>query len=315
MTKKLLIYNSGGGIGDSIQLFPLILSLENLFEKPEIYYLGAHENHYLGKLKEYNISIKTLDLGLKYFGFRWWHLFLVKKNLSKLKLEQFDVIIDCQSKLRNTIILKQIPTKIFYSSAFNNMFCSGLKQTPEEFWLNLKRTDYDIKKISKKYFDESIRLLPGKNYVGFSLTQGNVYRKKEWPLDKIIQLSKELIKKNKIPVFLIEKKYQELRNKIKSSIPSALFPEHETSLNSPALVTCLGTRMDLVITIDNGIMHMLSLSKVPMISLFGPTDPLKFAPKYKNSKVLDTKKIYKSKDASDISVEDVLLAAKQFLNF
>ena len=315
MTKKLLIYNSGGGIGDSIQLFPLILSLENLFEKPEIYYLGAHENHYLGKLKEYNISIKTLDLGLKYFGFRWWHLFLVKKNLSKLKLEQFDVIIDCQSKLRNTIILKQIPTKIFYSSAFNNMFCSGLKQTPEEFWLNLKRTDYDIRKISKKYFDESIRLLPGKNYVGFSLTQGNVYRKKEWPLDKIIQLSKELIKKNKIPVFLIEKKYQELRNKIKSSIPSALFPEHETSLNSPALVTCLGTRMDLVITIDNGIMHMLSLSKVPMISLFGPTDPLKFAPKYKNSKVLDTKKIYKSKDASDISVEDVLLAAKQFLNF
>ena len=51
MTKKLLIYNSGGGIGDSIQLFSLILSLEKLFEKSEIYYLGAHENHYLGKLK------------------------------------------------------------------------------------------------------------------------------------------------------------------------------------------------------------------------------------------------------------------------
>ena len=39
----------GGGIGDSIQLFPLILSLKNLYEKSEIYYLGAHENHYLGK--------------------------------------------------------------------------------------------------------------------------------------------------------------------------------------------------------------------------------------------------------------------------
>ena len=52
MTKKLLIYNSGGGIGDSIQLFPIILSLEKLFENSEIYYLGAHENHYLGKLKE-----------------------------------------------------------------------------------------------------------------------------------------------------------------------------------------------------------------------------------------------------------------------
>ena len=31
--------------------------------KSDIYYLGAHENHYLGKLKEYNIKVKTLNLG------------------------------------------------------------------------------------------------------------------------------------------------------------------------------------------------------------------------------------------------------------
>jgi len=97
-------------------------------------------------------------------------------------------------------------------------------------------------------------------------------------------------------------------------VPSAQFPEHETSLNSPALVTCLGTRLDFAITIDNGIMHMLALSKVPIISLFGPTSAKKFAPKYINSKVLDSKKIYNSKNVSDISVEDVLLAAKQFLS-
>jgi len=315
MTKKLLIYNSGGGIGDSIQLYPLILSLKNLFEKSEIYYLGAHENHYLGKLKEYNINVNTLDLRLKYFGFRWWHLLKVKKNFLKLKLDKFDLIVDCQSKLRNTIILKQIPSKRFYSPTFNNIFCSGLEQPAKEFYSDLKKIDYDIKNISKMYFDESARLLPGKNYIGFSLTQGNVYRKKEWPLDKIIKLSEELVKNNKIPVFLIEKRNQELKNKIKDFLPSALFPEHETSLNSPALVTCLGTRMDFAITIDNGIMHMLSLSKVPMISLFGPTDSLKFAPKYKNSIVLDSKKIYKSKNVSDITVEDVLMAAKQFLNF
>ena len=314
MIKKLLIYNSGGGIGDSIQLFPLILSLENIFEKSEIYYLGAHENLYLGKLKEYNIKVKTLNLGLKYFGFRWWHLFLAKKNFLKLKLDEFDLIVDCQSKLRNTIILKQIPSKAFYSSTFNNIFCSRLERPAEKFWSDLKTIDYDIKNIPKKYFDESARLLPDKNYIGFSLTQGNVYRKKEWPLNKVIKLSEALVKNNKIPVFLIEKKYQELKNKIKNSIPSALFPEHETSLGSPALVTCLGARLDLAITIDNGIMHMLSLSKVPIISLFGPTDAKKFAPQYKDSKVLDSKKIYNSKKVSDITVEDVLQAAKQFVS-
>ena len=315
MIKKLLIYNSGGGIGDSIQLFPLILSLENIFEKSEIYYLGAHENHYLGRLKEYNIKVKTLNLGLKYFGFRWWHLFVAKKNFLKLKLDEFDLIVDCQSKLRNTIILKQIPSKAFYSSTFKNRFCFGLYLPAAEFRSHLKTIDYDIKKIPKKYFDESIRLLPDKNYIGFSLTQGNVYRRKEWPLNKIIKLSEELVKNNKIPVFLIEKKYQELKNKIKSAIPSALFPEHETSLDCPALVTCIGARLDLAITIDNGIMHMLSLSKVPIISLFGPTNANKFAPQYKNTKVLDSKKIYNSKNVSDITVEDVLQASKQLLNF
>ena len=315
MTKKLLIYNSGGGIGDSIQLIPLILGLQNIYQKTEIYYLGAHENHYSGKLKEYNIKVKTLDLGLKYFGFRWWHLFVAKKNFLKLKLDEFDLIVDCQSKLRNTIILKQIPSKTFYSSTFKNRFCFGLDQPAAEFRLHLKTIDYDIKRIPKKYFDESIRLLPNKNYVGFSLTQGNVYRRKEWPLNKIIKLSEELVKTNKIPVFLIENTYQDLKNKIKSAIPSALFPEHETSLDSPALVTCIGARLDLAITIDNGIMHMLSLSKVPIISLFGPTNANKFAPQYKNTKVLDSKKIYNSKNVSDITVEDVLQASKQLLNF
>ena len=62
-------------------------------------------------------------------------------------------------------------------------------------------------------------------------------------------------------------------------------------------------------------MHMLSLSKVPIISLFGPTSAEKFAPRYKDSKVLDSKKIYQSKNVSDITVEDVLQVAKQLVNF
>ena len=62
-------------------------------------------------------------------------------------------------------------------------------------------------------------------------------------------------------------------------------------------------------------MHMLSLSKVPMITLFGPTDAEKFAPKYERSIILDSKKLYKTKNVSAITVEDVLSAAKKHLNF
>ena len=65
--KKILIYNSGGGLGDSIQLIPLITSLQKHFNNTEFFYLSAHPNHFEGKLKDYGIKINTLDLNIKYF--------------------------------------------------------------------------------------------------------------------------------------------------------------------------------------------------------------------------------------------------------
>jgi hypothetical protein len=79
--KKILIYNSGGGLGDSIQLMPLLLSLQKHYKGSEFFYLGAHENHFQGNLKEFGLKINSLELGIKYFGFRWWHFFTVKNNI------------------------------------------------------------------------------------------------------------------------------------------------------------------------------------------------------------------------------------------
>ena len=68
---------------------------------------------------------------------------------------------------------------------------------------NYQFDSFDINKIDKKFFLESEKLLPKKNYVGLSITQGNIYRKKEWPMDKIIKIANKLIEYKKIPVFLI----------------------------------------------------------------------------------------------------------------
>ena len=329
MIKKVLIYNSGGGIGDSLQILPLIQTLKKELKSTNFYYLSSHDNHFNTTLKDFKCEIDTLDLKMKYFGFRWWHYFFVNNKINRSNIDYFDLIIDLQSKLRNTIILKKIPHKIFISTCFNFMFAKPsfkIKKSKKiintvidsintVYESSYQIEDFNINNIDKIFSDEARRLLPNKNYVGFSITQGNVYRKKQWPLENIIKISNIFVSKNKVPVFFIEKKYEQLKNEIKKAIPSALFPEHDTNLNSPALVTCLGSRLNFVITIDNGVMHMLSLSKVPMISLFGPTDSDKFAPNYKNSLVLDSKKIYKSKNVSDITVEDVLQASKQLSNF
>ena len=318
--KKILIYNSGGGLGDSIQLFTLILSLKNHFKTSEFFYLGAHENHFKGKLKEFNIDIKTLDLGLKYFGFRWWHLLVAKKRFIDQNFGTIDLIVDLQSKLRNTLILKRIPANNFYSSTYQFKFCSKKSDyiskenisdmtiyNLEKFLkINIKKINYTLSNLNEKYIIEAKRLLPENNYIGFSITQGNEYRKKSWQLNKFIELAKKIQSKNKRPVFFIEKSNNEMINKIKSEIKEALFPEHDSNLSSPALVTALATRLEKAISIDNGVMHMISLASVPMIVLFGPTNSKKFAPNQKNIKILDSKEMYGVKDVSKIKLNDVL---------
>ena len=313
--EKILIYNSGGGLGDSIQLFPLLISLKNHYKKTKFFYLGAHSNHFNEKLKEYKINLDTVNLGLKYFGFRWWHIFFVKKKLKENKYGKFNLIIDLQTKFRNSIILKRIPHDFFYSKTFNGIFTSRKIKLNSENDLenlnlllneNIKKIDFNVNDLSKTIKSEAKKLLPASNYVGFSITQGNLYRKKSWSIYKFISLANKISSRNKTPVFFIEKNNLELIEKIKSQVPGAIFPELESELACPALVTALASRLEYAISIDNGIMHMIGLSKIPMILLFGPTNSKKFAPKYNYIKILDSKVIYKSKDLNKITVEEVL---------
>ena len=312
--KKILIYNSGGGLGDSIQLFSLILSLQNHYKRAKFFYLGAHSNHFNGKLKEYNIKIDTLDLNLKYFGFRWWHLFFSRKNFLKKNNFKFDLIIDLQSKFRNSLILKKIPHENFYSTTFFNFFSTNKKKFKSKdhlenlnIFLNekIKPIEFNLNKISKILLNEAKKLLPKNNYIGFSITQGNKYRKKTWSIYKFISLANKSIIKNKTPVFFIEKNQEQIIEKIKDQVPSALFPEINSKLSCPALVTALASRLDQAVSIDNGVMHMISLTNIPMVVLFGPTSSEKFAPKKDSIKILDSKKIYKTSDINSITVEDV----------
>ena len=165
---------------------------------------------------------------------------------------------------------------------------------------------YKINSIDKLYFNEAKKLLPKNNYIGFSITQGNEYRKKSWSLNRFINIAKKISDNGKQPVFFIEKKNKELINDIKKKINNGIFPELASSFSGPPLITALATRLDKVISIDNGIMHMVGLANIPMIVLFGPTNSSKFAPKINKIDILDSKLIYNSDDISKITEDDVL---------
>ena len=149
--------------------------------------MGAHANHFTGKLKEYNINLETVDLNLKYFGFRWWHILYVKRYFKQNTLSKFDLIIDLQTKFRNSLILKRIPHNFFYSKTLNGFLASKkikfisndhLENLGLFLGENIPRLDFKVKKLPREIINEAKKLLPNSNYVGFSITQGNEYRKK-----------------------------------------------------------------------------------------------------------------------------------------
>lgn len=331
--KKILIYNSGGGIGDTIQIINLLVSLHEHYTDHEIYLLQAHQNNlFENTLKELNLNfVKKTPIKLMYFGFRLKHYFQLNSLIKENNIF-FDIIIDLQSKLRNTIILKKIPHNIFISSTFNNFFLqpkikidnkekniiyriSNYIKVLNDNKFILKK--YNINLIKKLYFDEANRLLPSNKYVGISITQGNLYREKKLPLSYIVDVAKYLLSINKKPVFLIEKKHFKLKEELESKLKDIIFPEFNSNLNDPCLLILLAKRMDYAISIDNGVMHLLSLANIPMITIFGPTSSDKFAPKENNIKILSSQKLFNSKNVNLISpkiiIEQIDLLEKEII--
>ena len=92
MIDRILLYNSGGGVGDSLQVLPLIDTLKNELKNTRFYYLSAHKNHFNSTLKDFNCAIDSLNLEVKYFGFRWWHTLVVKNKIKKNNIKSFDLV-------------------------------------------------------------------------------------------------------------------------------------------------------------------------------------------------------------------------------
>ena len=96
----------------------------------------------------------------------------------------------------------------------------------------IKTINFNHNNLPKNLLLEAKKLLPKTNYIGFSITQGNEYRKKSWSIYKFISLANKSLIKNKIPVFFIEKNHEQIIEKIKNQVSGAIFPEVDSKLSS-----------------------------------------------------------------------------------
>ena len=305
---NILVINAGGGIGDAVQFLRIFDYLNKNLSLKKIYYYACDVDKFwfetkLKSLKPKNVfTVKSFPL---HYGFRKKHIFF-KPNLKKeFGIKIFDLIIDNQTKIRNTLIYKQIPHQYYISPTFNYFFSKPKIEINKEKHVQLRVVNYlekilnkkftfknEYKTINKKFSKISNKLIKKeKKYIGFSIKAGHPTRIKEFDLKEITKVAKYFEKKNYIPTFFLEEHYTKEIKFIKKNLKNSFFPELKINKKNrdPSLVVELGKKMEFVVTIDNGVMHMLALSGVKMFCFFARNSE-KFKPLGSNKFIYECNK-------------------------
>jgi ADP-heptose:LPS heptosyltransferase len=135
--------------------------------------------------------------------------------------------------------------------------------------------------------EEARRLLPdGPRYVG--IAPGASSNERYWPMERQIALADWISGQGWQPVVLMGPYEKPLYPSLRAAMPQALFPGwSETEvLSDIGLFLALTHRLAAAVSNDTGTGHLMAATGIPLLSLFGPTDPRTWRPVTANGRVI-----------------------------
>lgn len=318
--------------GDNVEITWIVKKVySDIVEKNEfidkVIYFEEFKSKYFRIIKEILRNLNKYLKKEKYTKLplieNWLKVFPTSK---RAKMEKYDIILDLQGSVESSIIgvsaranVKLTPGFVnngierFYKKIGNAS--NAMHRTDE--YLNI--LDYLKIKSSKnyrygwKFSDEEKSIykkyyLNSKNYVIIALTtqwQSKNYPIKNWA--KVI----EFLNNNEIVPIIIgtnsDRPIIDELNKLISINNKFIDLSGKTSIRELILLI---KNAALVIAGDSGPMHIASSLNIPLIALFGPTNPKKWGPLSKNSTILeieaDCKYCYKTTCPKNINCLSII---------
>jgi ADP-heptose:LPS heptosyltransferase len=128
--------------------------------------------------------------------------------------------------------------------------------------------------------EAALRRLPdGPTYVG--VAPGSRQANKNWPLENYCEAAQAFVARGMTPVFLLGPQEGDVEARIRAAAPDAMVLRADPATTAGAgldLLIAEGQRFSALLANDNGVGHLLGAAGAPVISLFGPTDPARWAP-------------------------------------
>ncbi len=278
-----------GAVGDVILSVPAFRAIREKFPKAKICCLTARETSSILIHCPYIDELIIYDYKNKDKGF----LGLIKLIRSLIHY-RFDFSIDLQNNRKSHIIAFfsliskrygfDVPKKFSFllnmktplpgksmsplEHQFNILGLLGIKlENPSlELWPDTQDEDYINELLENEWLPKQ------KLLIGINIGASNRWQSKRWPLEYISTLCEELAK-NDIRVCLTGTHDDLMNAKLikthaKEAKPVILCGK--TNINQLA---CLMKKLSAYITGDSAPLHIATACKIPIIALFGPTDP------------------------------------------
>lgn len=275
-------------LGENIIKLPFLHSLRATFPEARISWApGVGEPLMLGPLAplfDGHVSEVVRDLAMSKSLAAAFNRSLV------LEGRRFDLVIDTQAYISRTLQARRIGHGRFISRTWGWLFSDGRPPSgqPDSPRLvhrlaalaaaaagRLVAAPYETP-LPEEWRQRAAALLPkGPVYIGLAPGAGNKERGKCWPLEGYIAVARRQMEQGRVPVFLLGPGEVAWTERLKGELPSALFPDLSPG---PALTVALGARLAAAVANCSGTGHMLAAGGCLMVSLFGPTNPRKYAP-------------------------------------
>ena len=212
---------------------------------------------------------------------------------------RFDLVIDTQRRVLTTLILRRIAHERFVSGAAGYWLSDRRPATRGAKPRAMIRQMLALVEIaSGRAPDISAPLAldpasarqaeallpPGPRYI--ALAPGAGGRHKCWPLDRYLALADRLHGTGAAPVFILGPGEGEWVGRCRAVAGARLPLQDHGAPATPELTIAVARRCSAAVANDSGAGHLIAAADIPLVSLFGPTAPDKFAPMTRSLTIL-----------------------------
>ncbi len=268
---RVAVYVDLDLVGDALTKLPLARALRAAWPRAEIVWIaGRGTSAFAGPLAP--VAARLIDRVIERSG--------TGAGLrAALGPGRLDVLIDTQSRIATALALARLWPRRFVTAArpgrrparlVDRLLALAARATGRPAVL-----DASPVAVPAEIAAQAAALLPaGPRYVAQAVGAGG--RHKAWPHHR--PLAAALLARGTVPVMILGPDEADQHPALAAALPGARFPLQEVPPAGPALTIALAARCAVGVAADCGGGHMLAAGVPRLVSLFGPTDPAKFAP-------------------------------------